>query len=187
MSYYEPLHADRETRLLSSAFKLAILGILATWAYIGYNSLTYEVVPALEARAFEVAVSKCRAIAVRPGPSKDWFERKVSNRFDEGTLPVILKNARLWTGRQGGKEVMEKAKICMAGGVIRSVSNSSNGLDAACSGDDVVVYDAAGSWVTPGLVSPDDFPTQRCTWLIRPPDCRSTCTVISASVPSQAS
>lgn len=92
-------------------------------------------------------VHQCQALHALPGPPSDFHERTESDRYVVGTLPTLLRNASIWTGRVSGHEVivgdvfLDKGLIKEVGTVKRSVLDTYK---------DLVIIDAAGSWVTPG-------------------------------------
>ncbi|KAJ7484418.1 carbohydrate esterase family 9 protein [Mycena latifolia] len=69
-----------------------------------------------------------------------------SDRFVEGTKPTLIRNASIWTGRDDGNEVVY-GDVLIDKGLIKKVGSVD--LNAY---SDVVVLDAAGSWVSPGIV-----------------------------------
>lgn len=64
---------------------------------------------------------------------------------------MIIKNARLWTGNEGGKEVVKNATLVLDGGIIAYVGDG-EGYELN-RGEEGEVVDAKGMWVTPGVVS----------------------------------
>lgn len=96
-------------------------------------------------------LESCKANKFVPGPPVGFAERITSDRFVEGTKRVIIKNARLWTGNEGGKEVVENATLVLDGGIIAYVGDG-EGYELN-RGEEGEVVDAKGMWVTPGVVS----------------------------------
>lgn len=102
---------------------------------------------------------RCRALRTHAGPPDDFLRsRSVSDRFEEGTKAVLIKNARIWTGKRNGTQVIE-GDILLDKGIIKSIGH----LDVASASDllgysnseyasRLVVVDAEGAWVTPGIV-----------------------------------
>lgn len=99
----------------------------------------------------EEGIRQCELIA-RPPPNPKPFtgKRKVSDRFVEGTGPVLLKNATVWTGEDDGQEVLRGADVLLEGGVIRRI-NGDDLLSLAKErrAEEVELH---GAWVTPGIV-----------------------------------
>lgn len=89
-------------------------------------------------------VDKCRVLHTKPGVLEDFYERKTSDRFQEGTKTVVIRNATIWTGRVQGLEVL-KGDLVLEGGILRKV-----GVDEDLMGyvgvENVEIGDAQG-WV----------------------------------------
>ncbi|KAL1701180.1 hypothetical protein EV121DRAFT_212640 [Schizophyllum commune] len=95
----------------------------------------------------QVALARCRTLHAKPGPPPNFHARAVSDRYEAGTRPTLVRNATIWTG----EGVVEGGDILLAGGVIQAVGH----LGASDLGEEyaaVEVVDAHGAWVTPGLV-----------------------------------
>jgi hypothetical protein len=92
---------------------------------------------------------RCRALRMTPGPANDFHERKESDRFVPGTPPILIRNARIWTGDDEGKEVV-KGDVLLDGGIIQGVGHFGH-LPAHYS-TDLKVINVEGAWVTPGIV-----------------------------------
>lgn len=84
------------------------------------------------------------------GYSPNFHSRMRSDRFEEGTRPTLVQNARIWTGMENGTEVVY-ADILLDKGLIKGIGHL-RGLSVQTYGKELVVVDANGSWVTPGLV-----------------------------------
>ncbi|THH28657.1 hypothetical protein EUX98_g5540 [Antrodiella citrinella] len=93
-------------------------------------------------------LNTCRSLSFKPGPPSDFNERTVSDRFVEGTKPVLIKNATIWTGRVEGLEVVT-GDVLLEGGIIKGLGDVSSLLAQL---EDVVTVQANGAWVTPGIV-----------------------------------
>ncbi|EKM54391.1 uncharacterized protein PHACADRAFT_258201 [Phanerochaete carnosa HHB-10118-sp] len=93
--------------------------------------------------------AKCRALHSEPGPPENFYGRDVSDRFQKGTKPVIVRNATIWTGRVQGLEVL-KGEILLDGGIIRQVGPIAD--DILSEYRDLISIDAYGAWVTPGII-----------------------------------
>lgn len=149
------VRAETMAGRLNQLLKLvcAALAAVVAVSYIGNEQLPAPASRQLE--AYNVALDRCRSLGIRPGPSKDFGNRGVSDRYLNGTKSVLITNARVWTGNNGGKEVLEGVDVCLEGGLISSIAGKGVGGKAkGCrNAGDRVVHDAKGSWVTPGLVS----------------------------------
>jgi hypothetical protein len=95
-------------------------------------------------------LARCRALDVKPGPPADFHRRVRSDRFVPGTKPVLLRNARIWTGERNGTEVV-KGSILLGNGIIQAIGGVPERLLAPW--EDLEVYDLDGAWVTPGSES----------------------------------
>lgn len=97
-------------------------------------------------------LEQCKYIATRPGPPSDFHTREISDRFEHGNRAVLLRNARMWTGSKGGKEVLE-GDLLMDKGLIKSVGKGDTRLLATLTKNkEVDEVDVKGLWVTPGVV-----------------------------------
>ncbi|KAF9017784.1 hypothetical protein BDZ89DRAFT_1165551 [Hymenopellis radicata] len=93
-------------------------------------------------------LQKCRQLDMTPGPPPEFWSRTESDRFVEGTQPVYIKNATIWTGGVDGLEVI-KGDLLLARGLIQQVGSiSASALEQY---SDLVEYDAEGAWVSPGI------------------------------------
>jgi hypothetical protein len=70
----------------------------------------------------ENILSKCQALKMKPAPPPGFHQRTVSDRFQPGTPPVLIKNASIWTGRVNGYEVV-KGDILLENGIIKAVGD----------------------------------------------------------------
>ena len=101
-------------------------------------------------------MKQCEIIK-RPPPSHKHAtgERKVSDRFVEGTKAVWLRNATVWTGEQGGEEVLYETDVLLDGGVVRKIGSSDEIRDLVKGKDkDVEEVHVNGAWLTPGTSAP---------------------------------
>ena len=89
-------------------------------------------------------IARCENLKQLPGPSPEFYSRKTSDRYVTGTESVLIKNAKIWTGNENGKEIIS-GDILLDGGLIKWVGSNPN-----VSYEDLKIYDAKGSWVTPG-------------------------------------
>ncbi|KAJ7098290.1 carbohydrate esterase family 9 protein [Mycena epipterygia] len=141
-----PKHAKRRVKTLHVA-----LVVLAVFSY----SLTYLLWSDSHTELTQVPinaetiVAQCNALHLTPGPPDDFHARTQSDRFVEGTKPTLIRNASIWTGLDSGNEVVY-GDILIDKGLIQKVGEVSQAALKAY--PDVVVLDAAGSWVSPGIV-----------------------------------
>ncbi|KAK7059701.1 carbohydrate esterase family 9 protein [Favolaschia claudopus] len=91
-------------------------------------------------------VAQCLALRLTPGPPDNFHSRKTSDRFEQGTKPTVIRNATIWTGQHDGKEVIH-ADILLDKGIIKKIGSVDLQLYS-----DAEVVDAAGAWVSPGIV-----------------------------------
>ena len=94
----------------------------------------------------------CNQLHTLPGPPADFLEREQSDRFEKGTRPVLVRNARIWTGNKNGTEVLRATDILLDGGIIQSIGHLGHLLDGSSKILNLEVVDAEGRWVTPGIV-----------------------------------
>ncbi|KAJ7253712.1 carbohydrate esterase family 9 protein [Mycena haematopus] len=97
----------------------------------------------------QAIVAQCKALHLTPGPSDDFQSRTQSDRFEEGTKPTLIRNATIWTGLADGNEVIQ-GDILIDKGLIKKVGSVDK--STLRSYTDIIVLDAAGSWVSPGIV-----------------------------------
>ncbi|KAJ7086089.1 carbohydrate esterase family 9 protein [Mycena belliarum] len=76
--------------------------------------------------------AKCRALKLQAGPPEDFHDRR--------TRPHLIQNAKLWTGGNNGTEVVN-GDVLIDKGLIMDIY-----------GSELVVIDAKGAWITPGIV-----------------------------------
>lgn len=95
-------------------------------------------------------LAQCSALHLTPGPPDDFYARTQSDRFVEGTPATLVRNASIWTGLDEGNEIVS-GDILIDKGIIQKVGSVDQKI--LDSYPNVVVVDAAGSWVSPGCVS----------------------------------
>lgn len=95
-------------------------------------------------------LARCRSLDMQAGPPEDFHKRKVSDRFAPGTKPTLVKNGKIWTGGQNGTEVIS-GDILLDKGLIMGVGHFGSAALKGY-GSDLVVVDAKGAWVSPGIV-----------------------------------
>jgi hypothetical protein len=97
----------------------------------------------------QVILSQCAALNARPGPPANFLAREVSDRFEPGTRPTLIRNATIWTGNQNGTEVIF-GDLLLDGGIVKGIGEIPDFKIASLTVD-LVTIDANGSWLTPGL------------------------------------
>jgi imidazolonepropionase-like amidohydrolase len=85
-----------------------------------------------------------------PGPAEQFNSRKESDRFVQETPPILIKNAKIYTGNFNMTEVVH-GDILLDKGLIKAVGQVGVQFKDAL-GEEIVVIDAEGAWVTPGIV-----------------------------------
>ncbi|KZV62706.1 carbohydrate esterase family 9 protein, partial [Peniophora sp. CONT] len=99
-------------------------------------------------------LARCRALDVTPAPPRNFYRRDSSDRAVEGTKPVLIQNARIWTGANNGTEVVE-GDVFIDKGIIKGVGHlGRKHIQSLKEKHDIVVLDAEGAWLTPGIVDP---------------------------------
>ena len=126
--------------------------LLATLATLFYFNKTYWTSSGFSATKLPphavTSLARCHSLQAKPGPSQDFYKRSQSDRFEEGTRPVLIKNAKIWTGDRNGTEVL-RADVLLDKGIIKRVGRVGN-FRVEAFRDDLVVIDAKNAWVTPG-------------------------------------
>lgn len=138
-------------RILFAATFLFVLFSLTQYTPASFFFRGHRVRPPLNASAI---IHRCRQLHVQAGPPKDFHRRTHSDRFEEGTTrPILIQNAKIWTGRKNGTDVI-RGDILLDKGLIKSIGHL-RGLVPQLQrehGKNLVVVDAKGAWVTPGIV-----------------------------------
>ena len=128
-----------------------ILAIFLTVLLFNNTSfdLTFKKHPSKEEQVYrESVLEQCRYLNTPPGPPPKFHERSQSDRFVAGTKAVLITNAKIWTAGHNGTEIVHGG-ILLDQGLIKAVGKISH---RALKDVDYVTYDAAGAWVTPGLI-----------------------------------
>ncbi|CAK5272162.1 unnamed protein product [Mycena citricolor] len=135
----------RQTRARALRLALVALAALsATWTYLSLShSPSHAVAVPMNAQS---VLAHCAALKLTPGPPDDFHSRTVSDRFQKGTKATLIKNATIWTGAEDGHEIVY-GDILLDNGIIQQVGE----VDVSAY-KHVSVLDAAGAWVTPGIV-----------------------------------
>lgn len=133
---------------------LALCALVAIVTVLTCNSLLYATTTGAGSRIQRVplnaehVLNQCASLRKVPGPPEDFLARAVSDRFEPGTKPTLIKNAKLWTGARNGSEIVY-GDLLLDGGLVKAIGYIPRALYVE---DDTVVIDAKGAWVTPGLV-----------------------------------
>ncbi|KAG8958226.1 hypothetical protein FRC03_009340 [Tulasnella sp. 419] len=94
-------------------------------------------------------LAECASLRALPGPPPGFQYRTQSDRFVHGTKPQLILNATIWTGGKDGTEVIT-GDVFLEDGLIKAVGDVPKKLIHAA-GAKLVVHDAEGAWVTPGI------------------------------------
>ena len=145
---YQPRRKQQYLKALRLAAGTMIL-LSATSQFLTVSTMSWPWDRPLSKVPFHAAqtLQKCRQLYMKPGPPPDFSSRTVSDRYVEGTKPVFIKNATIWTGRVSGHEVV-RGDIFLDKGLILEIGSVSPSLLASYS--DLVEYEAQGAWVSPG-------------------------------------
>ncbi|GLB34476.1 putative carbohydrate esterase family 9 protein [Lyophyllum shimeji] len=102
-------------------------------------------------------VTRCESITTPAGPPSSYSPssrvERGSDRYVEGTAPVLIKNARIWTGANNGTEavygdiLLDKGLVMALGHIPRETLIKVKAANAV-----IETFDVQGKWVTPGLV-----------------------------------
>ncbi|KAG6849988.1 hypothetical protein H0H93_002778 [Arthromyces matolae] len=127
--------------LVAVALTLGLFNVKYNWQSNTTANLPINVAEILQ---------RCSLLDAEPGPPADFHTRTESDRFQLGTPPTLIKNATIWTGRVSGHETTI-GDLLLDKGLIKDVGDiPQDVLDAY--GERLVVVDAAGAWVSPGIV-----------------------------------
>ncbi len=133
-----------KTRLLALVtISLGLVTFFGVHTSNGFGGSRIQTVPI---NAKEI-LDKCHQLQLPAGPPSNFHERTVSDRFESGTPPLLIKNATIWTGRVSGHEVV-KGDILIDKGIIQGIGSIDDIHLHDVSG--LTIVDAAGAWVTPG-------------------------------------
>jgi len=100
---------------------IGAVSIITTYLVTSTSYLFESSASSIPFNAQEI-LAQCQQLNVKPAPSPDFHNREYSDRFQEGTSPVLLKNATIWTGRVNGYEVV-KGDLLLNKGIIQSVGH----------------------------------------------------------------
>jgi hypothetical protein len=130
---------------VAAALVLAALAVVRLTSWVAST-------PALAPANAQTLRETCSRLHAKPGPPHHFHRRQVSDRFEPGTPPTIIRNATLWTGARNGTEVVF-GDLLLDGGIIKAVGYLPNRVIEKLGYDSGFfnVIDANGAWVTPGL------------------------------------
>ncbi|KAF8897047.1 hypothetical protein CPB84DRAFT_1836987 [Gymnopilus junonius] len=148
----DKFQAYRPTNARSTSFRSllgAVLLVVITLSSLGVTlDWNHRGTVRIPINAAEI-VAKCQALHVLPGPPSNFHERVESDRYEAGTPPILLKNATIWTGRVSGHEVVV-GDIFLDKGLIKEIGDVKQSM--LDSYKDILVLEAEGAWITPGIV-----------------------------------
>ncbi|KAH9858830.1 hypothetical protein C2E23DRAFT_800280 [Lenzites betulinus] len=104
-----------------------------------------ETIP-LEAQSI---LARCQSLQLQPGPPANFHTRTYSDRFQQGTKPVLVRNATIWTGFSSGSEIL-RGDVLLNNGLILSISQGA--FDVLTKRRNVTIIEANGAWLTPGII-----------------------------------
>ncbi|TCD63037.1 hypothetical protein EIP91_006073 [Steccherinum ochraceum] len=144
LSLHGRLHSGSVNRKL-------LVFILLSIGFLGFQCINFlHIQPQVRISAqASASLARCRSLSATPGPSPSFHKRPQSDRFVAGTKPVLLKNAKVWTGDKNGTEVIE-ADVLLDKGIIKGIGHVRAKTLAAY--QNIEVVDVKGAWVTPGIV-----------------------------------
>lgn len=93
--------------------------------------------------------ARCKYLRTPAGPPTSFYHRTQSDRYVDGTKAVLLRNAKIWTSRVNGTEVIH-GDLLLDQGIVKAVGRVPRAMLLGMS--DVETVDLHGAWVTPGLV-----------------------------------
>lgn len=94
-------------------------------------------------------LTRCAELQSKPGIPANFYTRRASDRLEKETKPVLIRNATIWTGESDGYEIVH-GDIILEAGIIQWVGGELTAEMSKRFGDDIVIVDADGSYVTPG-------------------------------------
>lgn len=99
-------------------------------------------------------LARCATLNMVPGPPVDFTDREVSDRYEESVRPTLIRNATVWTGDNNGTAIVY-GDVLLDKGLVKAVGYVPKTLTDELK--ELVVVDAEGAWVTPGLGTRLDF------------------------------
>ncbi|KAJ7698627.1 carbohydrate esterase family 9 protein [Mycena rosella] len=142
-----PLYPPTARKRVRAAQLALVLLVVSSYAftYLLWSDSRVETLPINAA----TILAQCSALHLTPGPPNDFHARTQSDRFVPGTKPTLIRNASIWTGLDSGNEVVY-GDVLIDKGLVKKVGSVNLAMLNAY--PDVVVLDAAGAWVSPGIV-----------------------------------
>ena len=95
-------------KYLALAAGLYLSTVVVTSSFSHHNSSKSPHVPSPHA---DEILAMCQQLHQTPGPPEDFLSRKESDRYVPGTLPIFIKNATIWVGRD--QETLAGADITL--------------------------------------------------------------------------
>ncbi|KAG9112790.1 hypothetical protein FRC07_007874, partial [Ceratobasidium sp. 392] len=138
-------------------FYSGVLAFVTTYSLLWATSLTSGGHNHIIPQNAKNILGRCaRAEATPNRHSSD--QRRVSDRFEPGTKPVLILNATVWTGvkEHDGHVRVVNGDVLIDGGVIRGLYADGVGSKAAAKDEygslnAIEIRDANGAWVTPAI------------------------------------
>ena len=127
-----------------------ILAVLATSAVYGASVSLFHSPTTKQPRVQRVSSSAADILnqcASRHVVPETPLLRHISDRFEAGTRPTLIKNVTLWTGARNGTEIVY-GDVFLDKGLVQGIGYIP---EAFYVGRDTDVHDAHGGWITPGL------------------------------------
>jgi len=131
-------------RALLGLLALCLVSLTCTFYWHGHSNNAWTHSQRILLDSPEILM-RCAALKARPGPLSNFLERKVSDRFEEGTPATIIRNATIWTGEKNGTEIIY-GDLLLDKGIVQAV-----GQVPRTPVHEAHTIDARGAWVTPGL------------------------------------
>lgn len=145
-------------RRVAQLFWLTVCSVLVFYIFLGTEvERSNHVLSAHVQRTIE----QCKAKDRPAGPPPDFHDRDTSDRFQPGTPPVLIRNARIWTGANNGTEKVTGDILLKDGLVAAIVTLGSDSLArskkdptilASMQDSQLEIIDAKGRWITPGYI-----------------------------------
>jgi hypothetical protein len=147
-------------KALLGLLSLCLVSLTCTFYWHGYSYNAWSASQRIPLDAQQILM-RCAALKAKPGPPSNFLERDVSDRFEEGTLATIIRNATIWTGEKNGTEIIY-GDLLLDKGIVKAI-----GQVPRTPVQDAQTIDAKGAWVTPGLSTHRQFPCE--VTIFRPP------------------
>jgi hypothetical protein len=138
-------------KALLALLALCLVSLTCTFYWHEYSSNAWTHSQSIPLDAPEILM-RCTALKAKPGPPSSFLERKVSDRFEEGTPATIIRNAAIWTGEKNGTEIIH-GDLLLDKGIVQAI-----GQVPRTPVHEAHTIDARGAWVTPGLSTHRQLP-----------------------------